>query len=300
MTVYSPIRLNPSGAVGARVLSAASVLLAGALALTACSSGAGASSGNAQGATTPRATGGGQGGGNRPPGVSGLIAAVNGTTMQVQTRTDQTAVSWTPTTTFSTLVAAQLTDVTPGACVTVVEPPAATPGTASPTPPTNVTAASVQIRPASNGTCAADLGGAGVPGTRTATGTRTAAPTPGAGQGNRGGGFGAVIGRVGAVSGSGFTVQETARSGATSAAPVTVTTTATTTYLKDAPATAADVKVGGCATAVGSADSTGAVTATSIALRPAANGACTGGLGGPGGAGGARTAQPTTSGTPHA
>jgi hypothetical protein len=44
--------------------------------------------------------------------------------------------------------------------------------------------------------------------------------------------------------------------------------------------------VGLCVTAIGPADSTGAVTATSISIRPATNGSCFGGFGGRGGFGG--------------
>lgn len=60
-----------------------------------------------------------------------------------------------------------------------------------------------------------------------------------------------------------------------------MTTTSTTTYLSEASASASDVAVGECATALGKADDTGSVAATSIALRPATNGSCTG-AGGPG------------------
>ena len=74
-------------------------------------------------APTGAAGAGGAGGaGQRQPGVNGLVAAVNGSTMQVQTRTDQTAVTWTDATTFTKVAAATLADVTVGSCVTVLEP----------------------------------------------------------------------------------------------------------------------------------------------------------------------------------
>jgi hypothetical protein len=66
---------------------------------------------------------------------------------------------------------------------------------------------------------------------------------------------------------------------------VTVTTTRATTYQQTAKATKAALKVGQCATAIGSTDDTGAVTARSIAVSPPMNGAC-GGFGGFGGFGG--------------
>ncbi len=285
-----------------RAVPLAAVLMTTALALAACgSSGSTGGTAAASPATSTTGADGGRGG-PRQPGVSGLIAAVTGTTMQVQTRTDQTAVSWTPTTTFSNLVPAQPSDVTAGVCVTVVSSTAGGGGQSATATaaPTAVDAASVQIRPATNGSCTG-LVGAG--GGAAPTGTRTAAPTPGGtagGQGARAGrGFG-VNGLVTAVGGNTITVAESARPGSTATpSTVTVTTSGTTTYLKEAAATAADVKVGACATALGAADSTGAVTATSVALRPATNGQCTGGGFGGGGAGGGRTGQPTTGASAH-
>jgi hypothetical protein len=56
----------------------------------------------------------------------------------------------------------------------------------------------------------------------------------------------------------------------------TVTVSSATTYTKTVSAAASDLKVGKCVTALGSADSNGAITATSISLRPAdATGSCT-------------------------
>jgi len=277
-----------------------------ALALSACSSSAGAAGGGQAVASSPSTTGSGAGAGATPgggqngtrqqPGVSGLVAAVTGTTMQVQTRTDQTAVSWTGTTAFSQLVPASLADVTVGACVTVTQPASSSTAGSPTTAPTQVTAGSVQLRQTTNGTCAGGPGGAGgqAGGGKAGggkAGGKTATPAPGSGatgQGaNRSGrGFG-VTGQVTAVNGSTFTVQETARPEATTApaSPSAVTTTSSTTYLKQAPASASDVTVGECATAIGTADETGSVAATTITLRPATNGACTTDTGGRAGAG---------------
>jgi hypothetical protein len=215
--------------------------------------------------------------------------------MQVQTRTDQTAVSWNDATTFTTVATAALSDVTVGTCVTVLEPPASgTPtGSATSSPATQVTAASVEVRPARNGECA------GAP-----TGTVTN------GTGGRGAAdFGrrAVAGLVTAVNGDTITVQETMRargdgtaSSTATASPmtatVTVATTSSTTYTAQKAGAATDVAVGECASALGKADDTGAVTATSITLRPATNGSCTTGFGGAGGRGGATGTATTTGG----
>jgi hypothetical protein len=51
-------------------------------------------------------------------GVSGEIAAISGSTLQVQDSESQTAVSYTDTTTITRTVAAALADVTAGVCVT--------------------------------------------------------------------------------------------------------------------------------------------------------------------------------------
>lgn len=225
----------------------------------------------------------------RQPRVSGLVAAVSGSTMQVQSRTDQTAVTWTGTTTFSMLVPGSLADVTPGSCVTVTPPLATT--TAGGTGATGATsgagaeisAVAVQIRPATNGSCVVTRdrprGGARPSGTRTVAPSAKAPRTAARPRGGLG-----VTGQVVAVDGHRLTVQS-ARPAATAAAtasPVTVRTTPTTTFLKLVPASASEVALGECATAFGSADQTGAVAASSVSLRPAANGACTRTLTGPG------------------
>jgi hypothetical protein len=278
------IQLSRVPRAAVRMLPYAGIAVVTALALAGCgpSSASGNAGAPAGGLTpAPTSTAGGGAGGQRQPGVNGLIAAVTGSTMQVQTRTDQTAVTWNDSTTFTTTASATLADVTVGACVTVLEPASggsATSGSGS-APATSVTAASVDVRPAVNGQCAG-LGGD--------LGRRV------------------VAGQVTAVSGDTITVQETMRprgtdTGTATATPttatVTVTTNASTTYTAQKAAAASDVVVGECASALGKADDTGAVTATSISLRPAANGSCTNGFGGPGGGRGAATGTATTGGS---
>ena len=70
-------------------------------------------------------------------------------------------------------------------------------------------------------------------------------------------------------------------------------TTSDTTYTATARATSTALKVGLCVTALGTADDTGAVAASSISLRPAEAGGCLGGFGRPGGGSG----DPTGGGT---
>ena len=97
-----------------------------------------------------------------------------------------------------------------------------------------------------------------------------------------------VSGRVTSVTGSTITVETTRfapGTGTASASPTTttgtgtITVTATTSYTRTVSATAAAAKVGLCATVQGSAGTTGAVRATSVALSPATGGTCTSGFG---------------------
>lgn len=262
-----------------------------ALGLSACSSNANANAGSGAAATAAPTSAGRTAGANRAaPGTSGLIAAVTGTTMQVQSRTEQVAVTWTGTTTFTQQVTGSLADVTVGSCITAMAAQTgATPATDA-AAPTALTAATVQIRPSTNGSCTAGFGGQGAGGGQDgATAPTRTGPTGGSGGGSGGGtgngqrGFAqfGTSGQVTAVSGDTITVTPSTRPGASATtAPVAVTTTGSTVYLKTAAATAGDVKVGECATALGKADSTGAVTATAVSLRPATNGECTTGFGG--------------------
>jgi hypothetical protein len=250
------------------------------------------------------------GAGQGPPGASGKVAAISGKTLQVQSaQSGQVAVTYTGKTTFSKAVKAASSAVKVGSCVMVRGSGKQT-GTAKATDP--VTAASVQLSDPVDGAC-----GAGAPGLagggfdRTGggsppSGVPTGAPQSrsggtGGGQAPRtgGGGFdGArpVSGRVTAVNGSTITVAATTfvtqqGTGATgtptaspsatpSTTPVVVTTTAATTYTKTVSATAKDLAVGQCVTAIGSANDTGAITASLIASQPPVKGECTGGLGG--------------------
>lgn len=241
------------------------------------------------------------------PGASGKVAAISGKTLQVQSeQTGQVAVTYTATTTFTEAVKASATAVKVGSCVTVrpTTDQATTAAAAGP-----VTAASVQLSDPVKGECGVrggfaagggfggGAGGGGV-GQNGGGGTRpSGAPTGAPGSGRAGGGFGGVrpvSGLVTAVSGSTITVaavtfgggrQAGAAAGTASpaATPTTtsveVTTTAATTYTKTVSAAAKDLAVGQCVTAIGSANDTGAVTATMIASQPAIDGECASGFG---------------------
>jgi len=281
-----------------RIAAGAAVCCA-VLFASACGGGGSATVG-ATGASTT-ATSGGAGGdaaggarGFRFPGATGLLAQIDGKTLQVQGTDTQTAVTYSAKTTFTNTVAAKRSDVVVGACVQArsAQPTSGTGGGAPTADAGPITAASVEISPAVNGSCTVGgsrLPGAGAPGmggnrTRPA-GVPTSGRTRGPGAaGNGFGGLGAS-GKVTVVSGSSFTVESTSLQGstATTAVPTTrsVQTSAATTYTRTEAAKANALVVGLCVTALGKADATGSIAATSIALRPAENGSCSSGFGGP-------------------
>jgi hypothetical protein len=100
-----------------------------------------------------------------------------------------------------------------------------------------------------------------------------------------------VSGLVTAVSGKTLTVASvgfarrtasSSPSASPSTTPVTVATTSTTTWTRTVAASGKALAVGQCVTAVGEADSTGAVTATAITSRAATDGTCESAFGGGG------------------
>jgi hypothetical protein len=281
-----------------RRLALVALVVAAGLGLAGCAA-AGSPSPAASAAQGARGNGfgGGQGGfaGGAFPGASGLVAAVNGTTAQVQSATRQTAVTWTASTTFTNQVSASSSDLKTGDCV-VARPSAGTranggsggSGTGG-SAPTTVAAATIEMSAPVNGAC--NIGFAGNrQGTRP-SGAPTAAPGTGSGNGStrtpRGGfgGFGA-IGTITSLSDGSLVVAET-RGGSTQ--NVTVTYGSSTTFTKLQAGAASDVVVGVCVLAQGKTDDTGALTASTIAVSPAVNGACTTGFGGRGGPGGGAT-----------
>jgi hypothetical protein len=207
--------------------------------------------------------------------------------MQVQSQqSGQVAVTWTTSTRFTRTVAAAPTVAKVGSCVTV-RPVADGTAAAPATPATAVTAESVDVTAAVDGSCdQVRVGGPGAPGGRPsgAPSTFPTGATPGGrGPGVNGGGIGGqrpVSGRVTAVAGGTLTVAPVAfgaGAGSTatpSTAPVTVSITSTTTWTRTVPGAARNLAVGQCVTALGTPDDTGAVTASAVASRPATNGQC--------------------------
>ena len=268
---------------------------AAAVALAACGSSSSASTTSSTSASKSGNRAGSSAGGSgapRFPGVTGTIAAINGTSLEVQNpATGQTTVTYTTATTFDQTVATSAAGVTVGSCIT-----------ATGTPPTGsgstnrfggpVTATRVAVSQPTSGSCAGGLGGfraggtGGPPGGGPGAGASGGAPPgtqPGGSssrtfRGRNPGQFAVASGMVTAVTGSQVTVTETNPSTQANSTAV-VTLTPSTTFAERTSASPSDLAVGKCAQAVGSADTTGAVAARSITVStPGANG-CVGRLG---------------------
>lgn len=267
-----------------RRLPVAAAAAATAALVAACSSGAAATTSSTSasapsGSSAP--SGFTPGSGSFGPAASGKIAAVTGHTMQVQnSSTGQTAVTWTGKTTFTREVTGTLAAVKVGECVVASGSGSSSAASGS----AKVT--SVHVTAAKNGTCTGGFAGRGPVGTlpsgmptqQPPSGAPSGAPSGGAFPGHAGGGT-FVSGKVLSVDGS--TIVVAARQpGSTSAATTKRTLDAAdATVTTTRKATAKDVAVGLCATAQGTADSTGAVTATSVALSKPTNGQCDVGFG---------------------
>ena len=201
------------------------------------------------------------------------------------------AVTWTATTTFTQQVTIAAGSISAGDCVTVVGASGSSPSADS------FTADLVTVTKATNGSCdggfgGGGFGGAGGNGTRPSgaptnlpTGSRTRSPSTGSGSGRAAGPSQVAFASGSVVSASGSDIVVASRTfpgrgGSTSSSPTattankTITLDASSKITEEQPATASAVQVGLCATAQGSADSSGAVTARSIALTPAVNGTC--------------------------
>src|ERR1035437_1886159 len=134
--------------------------------VAACGGGTSAT-GNAAAAPTTAASGNGaggaQGGGRAFPGATGLLAQIDGKTLQVQGTDAQTAVTYSAGTTFTDTVTAKLSDVVVGVCVQARSARPAGAGGAMPTAAPRTTtspivAATVEISAAVNGKCSAQGG----------------------------------------------------------------------------------------------------------------------------------------------
>lgn len=229
-----------------------------------------------------------------PRGVGGEIASVDGDLLQVQSTDSQTAVRFSADTAITAQVAASLSDVTVGMCITG--------RSGAPGADTDDTAAlsTVAISAAVDGECGLS-GGApgGMPGGDTpegagpGSGELSEPPEPPAGssadqpdaptgnpEGDRPeGGFGGLtIGVVTAVSGQTITVETTTTAD--------VTVDAATTFTKTQDATSDALVLGACVVATGEYDDE-TYAATAIVVSEAGEDGCTRGIGGAGSGGGA-------------
>lgn len=253
------------------------------------------------------ATSGAQNAGTRTfPGTSGLLADISGSTLQVQSTTAQTAVNYTSATTFTSTVAGAARDLAVGKCISVRDAAAAIAASttaAVPVAPTDpVTAGSITITDAVDGACTGALGGGfgardggpggGLRGANGRDGSQPAEAGTGSADPDRQNGLGGgrgVNGLITKISGDTITVEarSPAPPGTSTTTPAsttrTVATVGTTTYTKTVKASNSALAVGTCVTALGTADDTGTIAATSISVRTAQDGICTGGLGRQGG-----------------
>ncbi len=273
-----------------------------AVTLAACGSSSAASNTSTTAKPSSNGAGGGTGsgsgtGGTTRPGASGTIAAINGASLEVQSpTTGQTTVSYTPTTTFDQTVASSVSAVTVGSCISAVGKPTSSSSSSTPSFGGPVTATTVSISQPTSGSCTAGFGGFGRRGgtaSGTTGGAASGAPSSGGGTGSGrsgfrsrfGGNFAIASGSVTSVTGSTVDVSETnPRTNASTS--VVVTLTGSTTFTERMSASSTDLAVGKCATAVGTASSTGAITANSISLSSPVSGSCSSGFGGFGRGGG--------------
>src|SRR5450759_5293657 len=158
-------------------IAAGAAVCCAVLFVSACGGGTSATvgaSGNPTTATSGGAGGDAAGGARGFPGATGLLAQIDGKTLQVQGTDTQTAVTYSAGTTFTDTVTAKLSDVVVGVCVQARSArPAAGAGGAMPTAAPRATtgpivAATVEISAAVNGKCSAQgglrMGGARPPG----------------------------------------------------------------------------------------------------------------------------------------
>lgn len=229
-------------------------------------------------------------GGDEMPGgngISGVIAAVSDTVMQVQSTDSQTAVTWTDETEVTRTVTVGLDAIIVGSCVLAMAP-AAEEGSTEVAVATTVT-----VSDPVDGECAAGFGafrGSGGP----ATGEMPegfeppegmpfpGGELPGDGELPEGmigapGAFGQMVnGRVTTVSGSNLTVETTDVDGVATTESIELDADTVVTATVTADATA--VAVGLCATVRGEADTRGGMTATTIALSDPGENGCTAGF----------------------
>jgi hypothetical protein len=295
-----PLRRRPRAAQP-KVLSLGGALAVGAvLILSGCGGSSAGGSGTSNVTASPSGaaeSGAPTPGRGRGPAASGEIAAVSGATMQVQSQQNgQVAVSWTSATKFTQQVSVAAKSLKVGDCVMAV----AASGTSSGATSFTATTVSVTATATATATGSCDArGGGGFGGTRPSGGNGGTPPSgfpsgvnppsgfPSGGAGARAGGI--AVGSVVSVSGSDIVVaaRDFTPGSTSGSSPATtnktITLTSSTKITGTQSATANAVRVGRCASAQGETDSSGSVSATSIAITDPVNGTCSARFGFPGG-----------------
>jgi len=193
--------------------------------------------------------------------VSGLIASVAGNSIQVTKGDNGTAaLNFTSTTKVTEVTPATLTDVTTGSCVSVRPTKEESQGGQQ------VTAASVRVSQAVNGTCPPPKEGARGSGPGSTSPPPSGSPTTAPAKGQL------LRGAVASVAGNTITLTSNDASGNTKQATVTVDDK--TKYTKQASANSDAITAGKCLSARGTMDNGGTLQATTINLRPANDGKC--------------------------
>lgn len=270
---------------GARASLVFTFVAAGSLLLSGCSaSGTTTAKPSATATSTAPATGGApdsatQSGSN----VSGTIAAISGSTLQVQDSSAQTAVTYSAATTITEIVAAKASAVTVGSCVSSM---AGAPGSTTATAVTTIAISTA----ASDGTCAMGAGGGtnggipptGAPGNRPsgAPGTPPNGAPTGAANGNGTPPTKPISGVVTAVTASKITVSATSQSGAKTSETIDITSG--TLYTSTVAATASSLVVNKCVIGRGTAGGSGDIAATTLTVSTPGASGCSTGANGPG------------------
>lgn len=278
-----------------RAVPTAAAAVSLAALLTACGGGGSTKAASASRTTTPSAASAAPAGGGFP-GVFGSVAALSGSSMEVQNPSSgQTTVNWNGSTTFAQTVTLTAAQLVAGECATV----------AGTTTNGAITARSVSVSsPSASGTCPAGFGAArravagGTPGSFPGRSVPTGSvPARGRGRFLAGGDF--ASGKVVSSSATSLVIYGTSFTGAgrapqsatppTTAGPADITfgLTSSTTITEIKPTTSSGLAVGDCVTATGPADSTGAVSARIIRITSTGGQSCTARFGRFGGGSGA-------------
>lgn len=278
-----PLHRNPR-------LLAVGAALALATLISACGGGSTPTSSNPTSTTPGGSSGSGGAGGNAGfQGTSGSVAALSGSSMEVQNQqSGQVTVNWTSSTAFSKTVNLSASSVADGDCVAIT----------GSTTTGHLVATSVTIsQPSSSGACTGGFGrgargtGSGAAGSAPANGgslpSRPARSFPGGGAG-----FAFASGKVTSISPTTLVLYGVSSSGVPRASgqgstpptsvkstSVTVGLSASTLFTKTQTAAASSLAVGDCVTANGSTDTTGAVTARTVRITSTGGQTCSTGFG---------------------